>query len=295
MEFDQVITLIADVSKQELQQDIIDGIIEKLNAEDGQAEHVWLSQRKACDIFFENTSIAEAELIAKTYIADAPIDMIVQPVQGREKKLLISDMDSTIINQECIDEIAAFAGIKDRVSEITEKAMNGELDFKEALVERVGLLQDLPVSVLEEVYQNHITFMEGAKELVRVMRQNGAYCVLVSGGFTFFTRHVADEVGFQEQSANQLDIADDKLTGKVVEPILDKEAKLDALHHFCQKLDITSRDVLAVGDGANDLPMLQAAGLGVAYHAKPTVQEQADYHINYCGLDALIYAQGYSE
>lgn len=232
------------------------------------------------------------EIIAR-HTGGKQIDWIVQPIETRRKKLLITDMDSTMITGECIDELADFVGKKAEVAAITERAMNGELDFAEALTERVALLRGLPEAVLQQCYDERVKMMPGGRELVARMRAEGAQCVLVSGGFTFFTQRVAAELGFHEHYANVLEVQDGKLTGRVVPPILGKEAKLAVLQRKVAELGITPEDVLAVGDGANDLPMLLAAGLGVAYHAKPVVQAQAKHRINHCDLSALLYAQGY--
>lgn len=220
------------------------------------------------------------------------IDYIAQPAANRRKKLLICDMDSTIITVECIDELADFVGKKAEVAAITERAMNGELDFAQALTERVALLAGLPESTLQRCYDERVRFTPGAKELVSAMRANGATCVLVSGGFTFFTSRVAEALGFHAHHANVLEVEGGALTGRVVPPILGKEAKLAQLEHYVNVLGMTPADVLAVGDGANDLPMLLAAGLGVAYHAKPSVQAAAHHRINHCDLRALLWAQG---
>lgn len=251
----------------------------------------WLAKDEACDIFFTGDG---EKIRHRLYNSPHPnFDMIIQPVKERRKKLLVSDMDSTIITIECIDEIADFAGIKTQVAEITERAMNGELDFKESLRQRVNLLKGLDASVLQKVYDKRVRFMPGAKALVKTMRKNGTYCLLVSGGFTFFTSRVKDEVGFDEDHSNILDIVDGKLSGVVKEPVLDKDAKLNSLKTQAKKMNISESDVLAVGDGANDLPMLLAAGLGVAYHAKLKVKTTAKAKIDVCDLTALLYAQGY--
>ena len=254
----------------------------------------WLSEN-ACDIYFSKIDANIAEKVAAEIIADLPIDYIAQSTENREKKLLISDMDSTIITIECIDEIADFAGVKPQVSEITERAMRGEIDFIGALNERVALLAGLPEATLQQVYNERLKFMAGAKELVATMRKFGAYTVLVSGGFDFFTSRVANELGFHENSANRLEIIDGKLTGKAIPPILDKQAKLNSLMQISQQRGISTSNALAVGDGANDLPMIVAAGLGVAYHAKPLVQQSARAKINHNDLTALLYAQGYKK
>lgn len=222
------------------------------------------------------------------------IDMVLQGATGRKKRLLIADMDSTMIRQECIDELADEAGVGARVASITARAMNGELDFEGALRERVGLLKGLPEAVIAQVLRDRITLMPGGAVLLRTMKANGAYAALVSGGFTAFTSAVAAQLGFDENRANTLHVAEGKLAGTVAEPILGKEAKLQALNEITARLGITPAEALAVGDGANDLPMLQASGTGVALHAKPTVQAQCEVRVNHGDLTALLYLQGYS-
>ncbi|MEL6818490.1 MAG: phosphoserine phosphatase SerB [Pseudomonadota bacterium] len=224
------------------------------------------------------------------------VDIAVQPWrEERRKKLLLADMDSTMIQQECIDELAAEVGVKEHVSEITRRAMNGEIEFDAALRERVALLKGLPASIVDKVIATRIELMPGGPELVRTMRKHGAYCALVSGGFTDFTSRIAEIIGFQENRANQLEKKEGLLTGKVLEPILGKQAKLDTMNVLCERLQLSHDDVLAVGDGANDLAMIEAAGLGVAIHAKPSVAAQADVRIDRGDLTALLYLQGYSE
>ena len=222
------------------------------------------------------------------------VDLVVQPSAGRRKKMLLADMDSTMIQQECIDELAAEAGVGPRVADITARAMNGELDFEGALIERVGLLKDLPVATIDHVLATRITHMPGGAALVATMKANGAYAALVSGGFTAFTAQVAAALGFDENRANTLLADGDKLTGDVGRPILGKEAKIAALQQITARLGISEEDVLAVGDGANDLGMLSRAGLGVALHAKPSVQAQCDVRINHGDLTGLLFIQGYS-
>ncbi|MDY6859399.1 MAG: phosphoserine phosphatase SerB [Pseudomonadota bacterium] len=222
------------------------------------------------------------------------VDLVVQPAQGRRKAMLIADMDSTMIRQECIDELAAVAGIGPRVAEITARAMNGELDFEGALKERVGLLQGLDAGVIDTVLNTRITYTPGGAELVATMKANGGYAVLVSGGFTAFAARVANTLGFDENRANTLLIEDGKLTGRVAEPILGRHAKVAALREISARIGITAADVMAVGDGANDLGMLGLAGVGVALHAKPSVAAQCDVRINFGDLTALLYVQGYS-
>ncbi len=222
------------------------------------------------------------------------IDMVVQKAEGRRKRLLIADMDSTMIRQECIDELADEAGVGARVAEITARAMNGELDFEVALRERVELLKGLPEAVIARVLRDRITLMPGGTVLLATMKANGAYTALVSGGFTAFTQAVAGLLGFDENRANTLHVADGKLTGTVAEPILGKEAKVTALNEITARLGISPEQALAVGDGANDLPMLRAAGTGVALHAKPSVQAGCDVRVNHGDLTALLFLQGYS-
>lgn len=222
------------------------------------------------------------------------IDMVVQKAEGRKKRLLIADMDSTMIRQECIDELADEAGVGPRVAAITARAMNGELDFEGALRERVGLLKGLPEGVIARVLRDRITLMPGGKVLLATMKANGAHAALVSGGFTAFTAAVGEMLGFHENRANLLHVEGGKLAGTVGEPILGKEAKLQALTEITARLGATPAEALAVGDGANDLPMLLAAGTGVALHAKPRVQAECDVRVNHGDLTALLYLQGYS-
>ncbi len=221
-------------------------------------------------------------------------DLVVQGAEGRRKKMLLADMDSTMIQQECIDELADVAGVGEQVSAITARAMNGELDFEGALTERLGLLRGLSASVVATVIAERITFMPGGHDLVRTMKANGAYCALVSGGFTAFTGYVADILGFHENRANVLGIEDGKLTGVPVRPILGREAKVQALLEISETRKISHAEVMAVGDGANDLGMLGLAGAGVALHAKPSVAAQCDIRINHGDLSALLYIQGYA-
>ncbi|SMO68443.1 phosphoserine phosphatase SerB [Paracoccus laeviglucosivorans] len=221
-------------------------------------------------------------------------DLVIQPTQGRRKSILLADMDSTMINQECIDELADFAGVGERVAAITAQAMNGELNFHEALVARVGLLSGLAESVIEQVLDSRITLAAGGRQLVATMRAQGGYAALVSGGFTVFTGPVSTALGFDEHRANTLLADQGVLTGHVALPVLGREAKVDALNEISAARGLTPADVLAVGDGANDLGMLQLAGTGVALHAKPVVAEQVSVRINHGDLTALLYLQGYA-
>ncbi|HET6522040.1 MAG TPA: phosphoserine phosphatase SerB, partial [Geminicoccaceae bacterium] len=226
----------------------------------------------------------------------AGVDVAGLPASGdRRKRLLVCDMDSTVITVECIDELADYVGLKAEVAAITRRAMNGEIDFAPALRERVALLAGLPAATLEEVYRERVRPMPGALTCVRTMRRMGARTALVSGGFGFFTRRVARDVGFDVEEANELEVRDGRLTGRVLEPVRGREAKLAALRRFAAEDGLTPRDALAAGDGANDLPMLRAAGLGVAFRAHPRVAARAAVSIAHGDLTALLYLQGIPE
>jgi phosphoserine phosphatase len=226
-------------------------------------------------------------------LADRPIDVAVLPAANRRKKLLIADMDSTIIEQEVVDELAAEAGVGAAVSAITERTMRGDLEFEPALRERVALLKGLPATAIGSVIRDRITFAPGGRTLVATMKASGAFTAIVSGGFTAFTGHVADTLGFESHEANRLIIEDGRLTGRVAEPVLGRSAKVEALKRLTAKLSIAVEDVLAVGDGANDIQMLQLAGLGVAFQGKPAVRAAAAVRIDHADLTALLYLQGY--
>jgi phosphoserine phosphatase len=286
-----VATLICNPANPALDSTVVDGLRALLP---GDTEAHWLSDGVAADILFasDHNMLALGDRL-RAARGDMPIDVVVQPVSDRRKKLFLADMDSTMIGQECIDELADFAGLKAHVAAITERAMRGEIEFEPALRERVALLKDLKVGVVDEVLASRITLTPGGRELVQTMRANGAYTCLVSGGFTLFTAKVAELVGFQENRANVLHVADGKLTGTVAEPILGKAAKLATLVELRESFDLDNLDTMAVGDGANDLAMIQDAGLGVAYHAKPAVAASAAARIDHGDLTALLYAQGY--
>ncbi|MBR1222253.1 phosphoserine phosphatase SerB [Bradyrhizobium sp. U87765 SZCCT0131] len=286
-----VATLISNPNDPALDSTAIDAACAILPAD---ARPSWLHDEVAADITFSSDedprAIAERLRAAR---GDLPIDIVVQPVATRRKKLFLADMDSTMIGQECIDELADFAGLKAHVAAITERAMRGEIAFEPALRERVALLKGLPTSVVDEVLARHITLTPGGIELVRTMRAHGAYTCLVSGGFTVFTTRVAAMIGFQENRANTLETDGDRFAGTVSEPILGREAKLATLLELRESFDLDAIDTLAVGDGANDLAMIEAAGLGVAYHAKPKVAAAAGARIDHGDLSALLYAQGF--
>jgi phosphoserine phosphatase len=286
-----VATLICNPADPALDSTVVDGARAVLPAP-GQAQ--WLFDEVAVDIPFEGSEDIGA-IVRRLHEArgDLPIDIVVQPRGFRRKKLFLADMDSTIIGQECIDELADFAGLKAHVAGITERAMRGEIEFEPALRERVALLKEMPVGVVDEVLAKRITATPGGRELVMTMRAYGGYTCLISGGFTLFTNAVAAMIGFQENRANELLVVDGKLTGEVREPILGRAAKLATLVELRESFDIDEIDTLVVGDGANDLGMIQAAGLGVAYHAKPAVAAAAAARIDHGDLTALLYAQGY--
>jgi len=253
----------------------------------------WLTQRIAVE--FVKPHAADPVAIARDLVAGRPIDVALVPLANRRKKLLIADMDSTMIEQECIDELADALGLKPQVADITRRAMNGELDFPSALRTRVALLKGLERKQMEEIRRERITYAPGGRALVQTMKVHGAYTSLVSGGFTFFADHIAKRIGFDEARANILEFDGDRLTGTVADPILGKQAKLDRLNAICAEQGFDPSAALAVGDGANDLDMIRAAGLGVALHAKPVVAEQAQVRIDHGDLTALLYLQGYSD
>ncbi|MBO3760780.1 phosphoserine phosphatase SerB [Ciceribacter sp. L1K22] len=260
----------------------------------GAAGLYWLADGIACDIALKDGSDpAQVESTLRTLLAGMPVDLAVQDQETRRKRFLIADMDSTMIGQECIDELAAEVGLKEKVSAITARAMNGEIEFEPALRERVALLKGLPVTVVDEVIARRITLTSGGPELIATMKARGHYTALVSGGFTVFTTRIAATLGFDENRANILMEKDGHLTGEVAEPILGKQAKVDALIDITARLGIEPADAIAVGDGANDLGMLHLAGAGVALHAKPAVAAEAKIRLDHADLTGLLYLQGY--
>jgi phosphoserine phosphatase len=255
----------------------------------GAGETRWLAKGEALEVDdFAARDAAIAELAA------LPIDVNLVPAANRRKRLLIADMDSTMIEQECIDELGVMAGIGEHIKAITARAMRGELDFEGALTERVKLLKGLDAAIIDTILRERISFMPGGRTLIATMKANGAHTALVSGGFTPFTSRVAEALGFDENQANELIVADGRLTGEVGYPILGQQAKLDALRRISAELGIATADALAVGDGANDLAMIGEAGMGVALHAKPQVQAEARFRVNHGDLTALLYLQGYT-
>ena len=284
----QVVTLITTPTERTLDAALVDSLRNAWGGGDAN----WLAVDEAAEFLIPVVPDNQWDVWAD--LQNACVDLVVQPLENRRKKMLLADMDSTMIRQECIDELAAEAGVGDHVADITARAMNGELDFEAALIERVGLLKDLPEAMIEQVLDERITYMSGGYELVNTMKANGGYAALVSGGFTAFTERVAAALGFDENRANTLLVSGDKLTGDVGRPILGKAAKVQALEEIAARLEISTADVLAVGDGANDLGMLGLAGTGVALHAKPAVQAKCDVRVNHGDLTALLYLQGYS-
>lgn len=254
------------------------------------AEARWLAASEAVE-FSVSAPVNEAHI--RTMLEHRPVDIAVVGTQGRRKRLLLADMDSTMIAQECIDELGILAGVGDRISDITARAMRGELDFESALKERVGLMRGLSRHALATVLSDRITFTPGGRALVQTMRAHGAYTALVSGGFVEFTGFVTERLGFHEHRANEFVWHEESLTGDVREPILGRDAKVSALQEMSSRLGLTPSDAIAVGDGANDIPMLMAAGMGVALHAKPKVREAAPIRIDHGDLTALLYLQGY--
>ena len=285
-----VATLVANPSNPVLTPGIAEQAAEAVKA----SGLYWLADGVACDIALRDgtgAQAAEANILA--VISGAPIDLVIQEQETRRKKLLIADMDSTMIGQECIDELAAEVGLKEMVAAITARAMNGEIAFEPALRERVALLKGLPISVVDEVIAKRITLTPGGSELIATMKSKGHYTALVSGGFTVFTSRIAATLGFDENRANTLLEDGGILSGFVAEPILGKQAKVDALNEISARLGISPKEAIAVGDGANDLGMLHLAGSGVALHAKPAVAAEAQMRINHGDLTALLYIQGY--
>ena len=289
-----ILTLIAAPGKAQLSAAVVESVKTALKEAGATlGSPLTLAPEEAIEIPFTSIFPVAATAAAHDALAGQPVDAVAQPAAARRKALLVADMDSTIINGETIDAMAALTGQGDEVSAITAAAMRGELDFADSLRRRVALFANQPDSLLQQVRDEIITLNPGARALLATMRANGAYTVLVSGGFTLFTEHVAALAGFDAHQGNQVEIVDGRLTGEVVEPIINRDGKRRALREIAAGRDITNAAVLAVGDGANDLDMLAAAGLGVAYRAKPAIAEAASARIDHADLTALLYMQGY--
>jgi phosphoserine phosphatase len=283
-----VLCLIANPAEPALDSKIVQAIQHETGGEIN-----WLHQRIACEII--SPQEAGSAAIARQALSGRPVDVALIPHTNRRKKILVADMDSTMIDQECIDEIADAVGIKAEVAAITARAMNGELDFAEALRTRVALVKGLDRKIIEEIRRERITLAAGGRALIQTMKAYGAYCSLVSGGFTFFANYYAERIGFDEAIANTLVFDGDTLAGTVADPIVDKTTKLTRLLTLAEERSVPISQTMAVGDGANDLDMIKAAGLGVALHAKPFVAEQAAARIDHGDLTALLYLQGFND
>jgi len=286
-----VITLIGDANSRPVEPAHIEQVRHMLAAT---GEDVWLGEHEACDLFFESAEpVATLQEQTRKALSGLKIDAACTPAAGRRKKLFISDMDSTVIDQECIDELADAYGVGDQVREITAATIAGHIGFSESLRQRTAWMKGLDQGLLEKVYTDRISLKTGAQTLLRTMRHHDVYCILVSGGFNFFASRIARRIGFNTSLANELEFEDGKMTGKVREPILGRTAKRDTLVRLCEQMDLLPSDVLAVGDGANDIKMIEAAGLGVAFHGAKAVKKPADACIDHGTLTALLYMQGY--
>lgn len=282
-----VLCLITNPNDPDLPNTLMEDICKEIGGEPN-----WLDLGIACEIIDPKST--DTLNIAKDMSKNHAVDCALVPKSNRRKKLLIADMDSTMIDQECIDELADALNIKDQVADITERAMRGELDFGEALDTRVALLKGLDTTRIEEVRRERITYASGGRVLVQTMKEYGAYSALVSGGFTYFADYFGKRIGFDEATANILEFDGDVLTGTVTKPIVDSNTKVERLRALAAQNELDMNQTLAVGDGANDLPMLQVSGMGVALHAKPSVAEAANFRIDHGDLTALLYLQGYS-
>lgn len=291
-----VLTFVASALDKPLKDAHIDAALEILKPHKitSAAHTVWLMAHKAADLRVDQNLSLPILAELRTGLAPDAIDIFINPVDGRRKKLLLADMDSTIVTSETLDDMADFAGIKDDVAAITARAMNGEIDFHAAIKERVALLKGLPTDVLEKTLA-HTQLSPGAKILVDTMKKFGATCVLVSGGFTFFTSAIAKAAGFDHHHGNTLGIIHEQLSGEVIPPILDKFAKVEFLEFYTRSLNLSAAQTMTIGDGANDLPMLKAAGLGIGYQAKPAVAAELRNLIIHGDLSAALYAQGYTD
>ena len=290
---DNVLTLIANPAERPLGVLDIDTArraLEDLGAEASPAD--WLGESEAADIEFDGPKPKDAQAAVIEALSGTPIDVIAQSTLRRKKKLIIADMDSTIVNGETLDDLAEYAGLKDQIAALTARAMNGEMGFTEALQTRVAMLKGLNETFLEET-MNRVNLNPGAKELIGTMRGNGAFTALISGGFSFFTDKVREQVGFHMSLGNKLEIVDGELTGQVIPPIVTKDTKLEMLVDMAAQQELGMTDTFAIGDGANDVPMLKAAGMGVAYHGHPVARENAMGCLNHGDLSGALFIQGY--
>ncbi|TXH35333.1 MAG: phosphoserine phosphatase SerB [Rhodospirillaceae bacterium] len=290
-----VLTLVAPPDRQPLSDAVTTVLLQRLHQVGATTGDIaWLLEGIACDIPFDNLPVDQAQQLVAATLTELPIDFHVQPTANRRKKLLLSDMDSTILTNETLDDIADIAGLKDEIAAITARAMAGELDFTQALIERIAMLAELSETALAKAF-DRIGYSAGGATMVATMRKHGAYTALVSGGFKYFTKRVAATVGFDLDLANDLEISDGRLTGRLQGPILDPDAKLSALIRLSDEHGLTPADAVTVGDGSNDIPMLRAAGLGVAYRGKPIVRQAIGCQVNHTDLTTLLYFQGYRQ
>ena len=290
-----VVTLVATGEAHPLTTDVVQQARAAMTADgSAAAEPDWLAAGRACDILGECMDPGALQAAIHQTLQGVPVDVVAQPTAGRRKRLLVADMDSTIVDGETLDELAALAGVGREVAAITAEAMNGRIDFSDALRRRVALLEDRPTTLLAEVAAD-ITFNPGATTLVRTMRENGAHCLLVSGGFDVFVDLVAGWCGFHAAESNRLEVEHGRLTGRTTGPIVTRERKLDAMREAAARIGVPMAATLAIGDGANDLPMLTAAGLGLAYHAKPAVRAEAPARLDHADLTAALFVQGYRQ
>ena len=287
-----VLTLVGNADTAPLQPVHIEQVFECLELT---GETDWLAEREACDIFIKSrVSAGSVTEKVRSLLTGSSIDAVCTRIKGRRKSLLISDMDSTMIDQECIDELADAIGIGPQIREITATVIRGDISFPDALRKRIALMKGMDIKTLEKVYEQRITLKPGARTLVQTMRHHGAYCILVSGGFTYFTSRIAARLGFHDHQGNELFFDQGKLTGKAQDQILGRSAKLDTLMALCGEKNLSPAEVLAVGDGANDMKMIQAAGLGVAFHDHSgSLRDQANARIEHGDLTALLYIQGF--
>jgi len=294
---DNVLTLISNSADGALNADRVDVARRALDSIGGHSAAAdWLSPDEAVDIAFDDVHRKDAEAAVRQALnhhsIGLPIDVIAQSALRRKKKLIIADMDSTIVEGETLDELAEFAGLKDQIAALTKRAMNGEIGFREALSTRVAMLEGLSESFLDETMKG-VRLNPGARELICTMRQHGAFTALISGGFSFFTDRIREQVGFHMSLGNKLEIIDGQLTGKVTPPVVDKDTKLEMLIDMAAQQELGMTDTFAIGDGANDVPMLKAAGMGVAYHGHPVARENASARLDHTNLDGGLFIQGY--